>query len=157
MATAPLTPEPAGSSLLELDDVAPDDDQEAVARKIRGLMGERRVSQQRLAAATGLSSRGMSERLAGKTNFTIRELYRIARAFRVRVTELFPDEQRGLFDASRFFRDIYNEAVLDVTRTNRPPAIQLELPFSELDAWGTEMSTGREDTGGPHVVEKEAA
>ncbi len=57
------------------------DDQDAVAANIRALMGRHRVSQARLAASVGLSTRGISERLSGKTNFTVRELGKIARFF----------------------------------------------------------------------------
>lgn len=71
MATAPVPMEQPN----ELDD------QEAVAANIRALMGRHRVSQSRLAAAVGLSTRGMSERLNGHTNFTVRELGKVARFF----------------------------------------------------------------------------
>lgn len=57
------------------------DDQEAVAANIRALMGRYRVSQQRLADAVGISRPGLSDRLNGHTNFTVRELGRVARFF----------------------------------------------------------------------------
>ncbi len=70
MAVAPLSPS-----------LEPDDDQEAVAANIRALMGRYKVSQHRLAGSIGMSTAGLSERMNGKTNFTLRELGKIARFF----------------------------------------------------------------------------
>lgn len=82
--------DPEDGPLFELDDIPPGDDQAVAAARIRGLMGERRVSQARLAAAVGVSRPGLSDRLAGKTNFTLRELGRVARAFGLSIRDLFP-------------------------------------------------------------------
>ncbi len=81
------SPGPENGPALTLNNT---DDQEAVAAEIRALMGRHRISQARLAAAAGLSSRGMSERLSGKTNFTVRELGKIARFFGKSLGDLFP-------------------------------------------------------------------
>lgn len=64
------------------------DTQARATAEIRALMGRYKVSQAKLAAAVGLSGRGMSERLSGKASLTVRELGRIAKFFDVPVADL---------------------------------------------------------------------
>jgi len=124
----------------------PDDDQEAVAANIRALMGRHRVSQQRLASAIGLSSRGMSERLSGKTNFTVRELGRIARFFGKSLGDLVTPILLGLY----------------VTRIEDPPVTSTSHEV-QLTLFGYDTRTPHVaadlglDAAGPAVVEQEAA
>ncbi len=68
----------------------PTDDQEAVAAEVRALMGRHRISQAQLSDAIDMSHAGLSERLSGKTNFTVRELGKIARFFGKSLGDLFP-------------------------------------------------------------------
>lgn len=140
MATASVPPPYSDDAL---------DDQEVVAANIRALMGRHRVSQLRLANAVGLSSRGISERLNGHTNFTVRELGKVARFFGKSLGELVGPMVLATL------------AGLYVTRNEHPPetgvALQLSL-FDELTAPTASVQTAL--AGGVDsvpVITKEAA
>jgi len=55
---------------------------EAVARRVRGLMGERRITQQALASALGMGKASMSRRLSGEMEFSLSEVPAVAAALR---------------------------------------------------------------------------
>lgn len=64
-------------------------DQATVAGNVRMLKGFRRVSDEFLAEATGLSRTAVNDRLNGRARFQIEELPAFAAAFDVTVDRLF--------------------------------------------------------------------
>lgn len=112
----------------------PFDDQDAVAANIRALMGRYRVSQARLAGSVGLSTRGMSERLSGKTNFTVRELGRIARFFGKSLGDVVTPLVLSLAIAS------FTERGASTPQAQPDVALQLSF-FDELNAPAASVPT----------------
>lgn len=128
----------------------PSDDQEAVAANIRALMGRYRVSQARLAGAVGLSTRGMSERLSGKTNFTVRELGKIARFFGKSISDVVTPLVLSLSLVS------FTERGLPTPQDSQSPGLQLTLFGDDTESAPIVAASSGERTQRPAAV-KEAA
>jgi transcriptional regulator with XRE-family HTH domain len=84
--------------------VAPD----VLARRIRMLMGDQKLSRKRLAEATGISRPSLANKLDGKVSFTYDELLRIVTVLDVAWEELLAghDDTGRLADASRTYERI---------------------------------------------------
>lgn len=67
----------------------------AVAEEVRSWMGRRRITGARMARELGVSQMWVSDRLAGKTPFTVTDLDRIASVLDVPVVQLFPADLRN--------------------------------------------------------------
>lgn len=65
-----------------------------LAYAIRGLMAERGITQPELAEQIGMSPATLSTRLNGHTEFTMKEIGAIARAFGVTIHEVVEREER---------------------------------------------------------------
>jgi len=81
---------------------------EAVARKIRGLMGEHRCSQKALGIYLDLSQGSISNRLNGSVPWSIDEMDRVAAKFDVPITRLLPDPDPE--SPSRWYSDLSIDA-----------------------------------------------
>jgi transcriptional regulator with XRE-family HTH domain len=84
--------------------VAPD----VLARRIRMLMGDQKLSRKRLAEATGISRPSLANKLDGKVSFTYDELLRIVTVLDVAWDELLAghDDTSRLADASRTYEPV---------------------------------------------------
>ena len=132
-----------------LPDPLTDDDQDAVAANIRALMGRYRVSQQRLANAVELDASTLSRKLAGKRDFTVREVGRIARYFHQPLGSLMARMDRS------------EDGFLDVTRNEHPLYVQESLFSGYWEGAGSITAGHRrlegDQAGVAHVAHKEAA
>ncbi|WP_432793639.1 helix-turn-helix domain-containing protein [Rhodococcus ruber] len=61
---------------------------EAIARRLRGKLGEQRMSQAKLAALSGINQSGLSRRLNGKMPFDIDELEAVCSILGVDLDEI---------------------------------------------------------------------
>jgi transcriptional regulator with XRE-family HTH domain len=84
--------------------VAPD----VLARRIRMLMGDQKLSRKRLSEASGISRPSLSRKLDGKVPFTYDELLRIVTVLDVAWDELLAghDDTSRLADASRTYEPV---------------------------------------------------
>jgi transcriptional regulator with XRE-family HTH domain len=84
--------------------VAPD----VLARRIRMLMGDQKLSRKRLAEATGISRPSLANKLDGKVPFTYDELLRIVTVLDVAWDQLLAghDDTSRLAEASRTYEPI---------------------------------------------------
>lgn len=62
----------------------------AIADEVRAAMARRHVTQTQLAEALGISRQAVSDRLRGRTPFTVRDLLVAARVLRVSPWHLIP-------------------------------------------------------------------
>jgi transcriptional regulator with XRE-family HTH domain len=65
---------------------------ERVAAKVRGVMGEARISQTALAERLGIPQQRLSRRLSGDVSMTLDEVYAIAGALGVEPSAFLPVE-----------------------------------------------------------------
>lgn len=95
----------------------------AIAEEVRALMGRRRVTQEKLAAAIGMSQPSLSKRLFGVVPWTIDDLEAIADYFGVKITDLLPIIRWNMQGAGP-----------DPFLTSLPmPSGQLEIPYPATD------------------------
>lgn len=64
-----------------------------IADKVRGVMAEKRASQQDVADLLGLSRQAVNSRLRYRAPWLAGELYRLSAAWNVPVTRFFPDRE----------------------------------------------------------------
>lgn len=66
-----------------------------IANRVRGLIAERRLSQDWIVGILGLSRGSVSARMNGSVAFTGVELLKLARAFEVDIATLYPSPERA--------------------------------------------------------------